>query len=138
MNRIQRIISCLLLVCLLSSATGLAIQPEFEVQFEHTKRIVGKLTISSDGIANCHGLLQMRDVSNSCVLYVRLQQKVGNGWKNLYTWPATGSGFVTTEAAGERQVTSGHTYRVYVSANVKNSSGEIIEQPTATSQEVAY
>lgn len=137
MNQIQRVISCLLLVCLLRGGTGLAIQPEFEVQFEHTRSIIGTLTISSDGIANCYGRIQIREASNSGTLYVKLQQKVGSGWKTLYTWPA-GSGYASIEVKGERQVTSGHTYRVYVAANVKNSSGEIIERPAATSQEVAY
>jgi len=66
---------------------------------------------------------------------MELQQKNGSSWDTIKTWSTTGSKTVSLDKSW--YVSSGYKYRIYISAEVNDSTG-IVEEETLESSTVSY
>lgn len=106
--------------------------------YDYTEDLYVKLSIDSKGKATCAGEVVPKKATYSCSISVKLQKKNGSSWTTLSTWTGSGEGYAGASASGTRQVSSGNTYRVYVSATVRDASGKVVETPTKASSEKAF
>lgn len=133
-KKFKRLVSVLLSIVVLTvgiTATAIDIPSPC---YDGTTRISASLTISSTGRANCNGTIVLSSSSYSSDLTMKLQRSTGSGWSTVYTWNKDDASTIS----GSRYVTSGYYYRVVVSANVYDASGNYIESPSATSSSVYY
>jgi hypothetical protein len=83
-------------------------------------------------------MITLRDPSYTCSIIVKLQRKSDGSWKTIATWRDSGQGYAGASAGGTKNVASGYSYRVSVSATVKNASGHVIERPVKNSSVKSY
>ena len=93
--------------------------------YEYVSSINASLSISS-GTAKAAGKVCSSDNLKTSIT-VRLQRKSSNGtWSTISTWTdSNNSG--ASEAGGTKTLTSGYSYRVYVTGKVYNSAGTVVE-----------
>lgn len=103
-------------------------------RFSTVSTFEAKLSISGSGYATCTGDSFARTGHTAEVL-LELQQKNGANWETIKEW--SGSGKSVTIDDG-RFVTAGYDYRLKLSADVYNASGNRVESPVAYSAIVNY
>jgi hypothetical protein len=141
---VKRLISILLIALLFACSMYAAAEIEdeslgdIELFYVYAKNVTANLAIDSGGIATSRGLITLRDSSYTATITVKLQKKNGRSWTTIATWSDFGNGYAGASAGGTRQVTSGYSYRVSVTAVVKDSSGNVIERPSKDSAVKAY
>lgn len=101
--------------------------------YQYTDSINASFAIDANGKATCSGTVVPSASSYTCSIRVRLQQKSGSVWNTIASWSSSGAGYAGASAGGTKNLTSSYTYRVYVSATVKDSLGNVIESPTKQS-----
>ncbi|MFR6022892.1 MAG: hypothetical protein ACLUGW_01160 [Oscillospiraceae bacterium] len=98
------------------------IQPRYEILGFFT----ALLSISDDGRASCQTTVYVQ-TGYRAELTAELQQSNGKGWTTIHSWHAEGSRRV--EIIEPKFVTSGHSYRLKVTATAYDSNGNIVEEP---------
>lgn len=83
------------------------------------------LEINSIGVATCEGIMSHILTDGSCELIIELKKLDSNkNWDTIATWTSTG----LQKCADYRyRAVSRGTYRVYVTAKVYDSSGNLVE-----------
>lgn len=99
-------------------------------RYSHINIFSSGLTIGTGGSASCYASVNLRD--STCTVYLTSElQILQNGrWTTLSTWSSSGKGVFGTSISETASLTKGNTYRNYVTAVVKNSSGTIVETET--------
>ena len=92
------------------------------------------LDIDSRGYALCEASADA-DLNYTCNAPLELQQKSEKSWKTIKKWSSSGRKNYFLKGV---YVTSGHDYRLKISADVYNSSGKLVESPTDYSTVVHY
>lgn len=111
-----------------------ASQQTGDLRYIALTKLEAKLNISSTGYASCTAHANLL-LGYSCDVTLELQQKSGTSWKTIKEWASSGSTNSINEGC---YVTSGHDYRLKLSADVHNSSGKLVESPTEYSTVVHY
>ena len=121
----------LVLACMLSAFCIGARAVEVEPCYTGIMSLSATLDISSGGQASCYGYVSSRSGYS-----VDLKMKLQRDGRTIKPWTDSGSkGF---DILKTYYVTPGHDYQVVVTATVYNSSGKIVETPSAYSNEVSY
>ncbi|HKM00827.1 MAG TPA: hypothetical protein VJ083_02105 [Sedimentibacter sp.] len=83
------------------------------------------LEINSIGVATCEGIMSHTLTDGTCELVIELKKLDSNkNWDTIATWTSTG----LQKCADYRyRAVSRGTYRVYVTAKVYDSSGNLVE-----------
>lgn len=136
MKKLVGILSAGVMILMLLMAQGLA-EVTIEPLYEDSARLTATLSISG-GVANCAGSAKPSDSAHSATVIVKLQQDNNGNWKTLATWSGSANSGNKASASGSKSVESGYSYRVYVTATVKNADGSVVEQPSKASNTVAY
>lgn len=110
-----------------------ACQQTGDLRYIVLTKFFAELTINSKGYASCTAYAYAR-TGCSCDVTLELQQKSGTSWKTIKEWTSTGQ---TIDFSKGLYVTSGHDYRLKISADVYNS-GILVESPTEYSIVVHY
>lgn len=105
-----------------------------DLRYIGLSKFYAELTISSKGYTSCTAYVHVLSGYN-CDATLELQQKSGTSWKTIKEWASSGQ---TNDFSRGLYVTSGHDYRLKVSADVYNSSGKLVESPTEYSTVVHY
>ena len=112
-------------LCALAAGDNYEIEP---MRYTTISDIVLYCDIFTSGRAECSASARIR-TGNSGVLTMNLQRSSnGYAWTTIKSWNTSGSGKLSVE--GSHYVTSGYTYRIEVSIQAKNASGQIIETET--------
>lgn len=93
--------------------------------------ITAEVSISSDGVATCHGVARTTSTDYSCILTMELQRKVKGSWEPVYTWEKEGS--LSASLYKDYAVTSGYYYRVYVTVEVYDEDGTLLDDANLSS-----
>lgn len=125
MKTIRIISFTIALALLLSTVTLAAIrEPDAQPNYTYVSGVSANLSISG-GTAKVTSRITPQG-SRKTTLTARLQQKVGGKWKTIATWTdSNDSG--TSEAGGSKSVSSGYSYRAYVTGRVYDASGKVLE-----------
>lgn len=140
----KRPISMLLVALLLACCTSVGAYADEETAgditpfYEYAKNVTAILSIDSSGNATCQGRIIPKESSYSCSITVQLKRKSGSTWTTVATWSDSGKGLSGASAGGTRSVSSGYSYKVSVSATVKNASGDVVENPSKDSSVKTY
>ena len=97
-------------------------------------RLITSLDIDSNGYASCTGEARAL-VGYTCDATLELQQKSGSTWETIKTWTSSGR---INSFSKDWYVTSGHDYRLKLSADVYASSGSLVEKSITYSKTVDY
>lgn len=124
-----------LLMLFTTNAPALVLQAEADgmslMGYTYTSIIAGSLSISSSGLASYGGQVTTTSTSYTSKVSVTLQQYKGGSWISY----ASCSGSVGAKST--KQLASGYSYRVYVSAKIY-SGGALLENPTKTTTSKYY
>lgn len=138
-----QILSIIILVCILTSCLSIVAAAAnyggattIEPTSEGTCTIAPYLTISSSGKASCGCTVNIKS-GYTASLQINLCKHDGNAWTPVKGWSAN---CTSGRSSHDKSyyVTSGESYRVYVTALVYNSSGSLVETVTANSDIVRY
>ena len=88
-----------------------------------TNRITSGLNID-DGTAECYYSISLKS-GYKASLTASLQQYTGDGWTTIKSWSEPKATYHSETKYWA--VASGHTYRLYVQANVYDSNGNYVE-----------
>lgn len=123
----------LVLVCIISTlgVYSSAEAAEIEPRFAGIASLAASLDISSSGCASCYGR-----VTPYSGYKVTLKVALQRDGKTIKSWSDTDNETFSIDEI--YYVTPGHDYQVVVTATVYNSSGKIVETPTADSAVVSY
>jgi len=98
----------------------------------------GGLSIDSNGLATCSGLVIPSKSTTRTVLTVTLEQYNNGSWAGIESWTNSGLGIASISKTGKRYVDRGK-YRVVVNAKVYDSfSGSLLEDENFTTSEKTY
>lgn len=117
----------LLLGILMAFASAQAVEP----RYTGITRLTSSLEISASGAASCAGKAILRS-GYTADLKVELKRD----GSTIKTWTTSGSD--TLSAGGTYYVMSGHDYVVTTTATVYDSTGKLVESPSANSVEHTY
>lgn len=106
-------------------------------QYTYISRLVSGLSIDSFGKSTSIGDVSIYEGSNTVVLTVQLQKFNGSSWNTIKTWSDSGAGLAGVYITQDYYVVSG-TYRVCATAQVYNSSGQLLETQSAYSPTKTY
>ncbi len=135
MSKIKALFAVCLCICLAFSS--LCISAEETDTSPYNIAITGNrlsFSISSTGIASCHGDVSVR-AGYTVQLTMQLQQK-GSMWKNVQSWTGTDAYSVVFDET--YQVEKGHTYRLMNVYIVYDANGNIVESLYDLSPTVEY
>lgn len=118
--------------CISASAVSENIQPHY-LNISYFK---ASLSISDSGYSTCNCSVTAYDPSLSMEVTMELLQYKKGDWESIAKWNTTGKRKVTLDKG--RYVVSGYLYQVSATVTVKDSSGTILEEPTAVSDTVRY
>lgn len=121
-----RIISITIVLALLLSTVALAAvrEPDAQPNYTYASGVSANLSISG-GTAKVTSRITPQG-SRKTTLTARLQQKVDGKWKTIATWSdSNASGF--SSISESKSVTSGYSYRAYVTGRVYDASGKVLE-----------
>ena len=133
---VARIVLIALLLMTLTVAYAAANNPGVSPLYTYTYSIAGKLSISG-GTAPAAGTVTPSDLNNKTTVTVKLQRNENGTWKTIATWTGSNSHGISS-AGGDKTLTKGYSYRVYVVGKVYNSSGTLLETTTKTTSTKAY
>lgn len=129
-----------LLVCMLltsltvSAGAALISPPEILPQYTGLYALQADLDINDDGCATCTSTVQAKSGYT-----VTLKMQLKRDGVAIKTWNTSGGpSLVLEKDYYVTDVSGDHNYQVIVTATVKNSSGTIIETPSAKSVVVPY
>ena len=98
----------------------------------------GGLSIDSNGLATCSGLVIPSKSTTRTFLTVTLEKYNNGSWAVIESWTNSGSGIASISKTGKQYVSRG-TYRVVVNAKVYDtSSGELLEDVSYTTSKKTY
>lgn len=108
-------------------------------RFEHLSRISASLSITS-GRANCGGSFTIYDIYDGCDsrMTMVLQQYTNSRWESISEWSEDFSGSRIKMMQEVFKVSSGYRYRMTVTAEIFDSSGDVIETVTCDSPIKTY
>ena len=129
----KKTLSIILLVAILL----VALSSTVSARYQNIAILYAGLTIDSNGLAYCEGMVKPSDSTTNTTLTVELQKKSGNSWGFVDSWSGSGTGTALLSKFGQRYVVRG-TYRVVVTAKVYSSSGTLLENENIISREVTY
>lgn len=135
-KRNAAIVLVLSLVLFLGMAMS-AIATEVTPFYTYTDTVSASLQISG-GTATCTGKVRAISTTNKCSVTATLKRLEGSSWVTVSgaSWSDTGTG--SASASGTKSVSSGYSYRVFVTGKVMTPSGALLETVTAQSKIVAY
>lgn len=141
MKTARKLISVLLVVCILTAgvgafAAGAAPQGGVALRWQNIDALGAGLTFGTLGKANCTGSLELSNMDDTGTLYMYLQRAVNGQWEDVYSWSTSGSIYVSLGKTF--YVTSGYYYRVHVVGYVYSSSGQFKEVGSQESLTVYY
>lgn len=134
----RSILSGFLAICIISSPCNsvLAVSEGTQPKFVNLMFLNPSLNISNVGYASCNCSVKAYDPKLLLETNIELQRYTDGEWKQIAQWDVEGKDAVNF--GGNKYVTSGYSYRVYATVTVKNSSGAVLEQPSAVSKTVYY
>lgn len=103
------------------AAENESIQPRYTYIASFTASM---LVHSNTGISTCTGFVKVNPGYKAKVV-CRLQKQVDSAWETVKTWEGTGDGYANVSE--KWAVYSYYNYRVYVTAYVYDSDGNIVE-----------
>lgn len=108
-------------------------------RFEHLSRISASLSISR-GRANCGGSFTIYDIYDGydSRMTMVLQQYTNSRWESIAEWSKDFNGSGIKMMQEEYKVSSGYRYRMTVTAEIFDSSGDVIETVTCDSPIKTY
>lgn len=107
-------------------------------RYSYITMLSGGLSIDSNGLATCSGLVIPSKSTTRTVLTVTLEQYNNGSWAGIESWTNSGSGIASISKTGKRYVDRGK-YRVVVNAKVYDSfSGSLLEDENFTTSEKTY
>ena len=119
--------TCAMTMCFISANAA-------EPRYVGVSYVSADLEITSGGRATCNGSCGTRP-GYSVDVVMELQQESGSTWTTIKTWSGEGSEVILEKNI---YVVKGHNYRVMVSADVYNGSGNIVDSLTTYSNLKAY
>lgn len=110
-----------------------------EPRYTHIATINGSISIE-DGTAVCYATGRSRYAETTTVVRVTLQKRAPTSevWTTVYSWTGTAEGTATAQVLGEKTVTAGYDYRIYITCTIKDAEGVIQEKDTMYSRIVSY
>lgn len=145
--KLKRMLGAGVLVCSLSLLSIPTITTAEATQFpkhffseDISTRYIGmrmfyaELNISSTGLSTSAGTIETR-TGYTCDVTLELQRDSGSSWISIKEWEDGGKSISFKE---NWYVTSGHDYRVKLSADVYDSSNRLVESLTTYSAVVEY
>lgn len=120
----------IILVCLI-----LAISITAYARYTHIANLSSGLSINASGCAACSGAFTLWDSDNTCKFKIDLQMN-DSGWGSLKTWFIDAEDFYNVTKY--YYVSSGHYYKVIVTAEVYDANGKLVETQSVTSSTVYY
>jgi len=118
----KRITGILLAVLILSIAATTVYAATMSPRWINTQSMTLSLSFSG-GQANAASIINGNRNTASIVATYSLQERVGNTWVTVHTWPTVTSDSMRLGFTGTASATSGRTYRLFVTATVTNTSG---------------
>ncbi len=107
-------------------------------RYSYITMLSGGLSIDSNGLATCSGLVIPSKSTTRTVLTVTLEQYNNGSWAGIESWTNSGLGIASISKTGKRYVDRGK-YRVVVNAKVYDSfSGSLLEDENFTTSEKTY
>lgn len=107
-------------------------------RYSYITMLSGGLSIDSNGLATCSGLVIPSKSTTTTFLTVTLEHSKNGSWVEIESWTNSGSGLASISLTGKRYVARG-TYRVVVNAKVYDtSSGELLEDVSYTTSKKTY
>ena len=97
-------------------------------------QLTASLEISNSGCATCKGNATASQ-GYTCDVTLALQQKTGSKWETIKEWTSSGRTNIFNK---NWYVESGHDYRVVITAEVYNSTGNLSETASIYSNTVHY
>lgn len=94
------------------------------------------LSISGSGKASCTASARLRSGYTGTVTMELQRSTNKTSWSTIQPWTSSGSG--TVELSKSYYVTPGYYYQVYVTVQVKTTSGSYVETAYKTSVSVTY
>ena len=141
----KKMLAILLVVLLTVVLSGVAVaemssyeEPQIQPRYDHTNSIKATLSIDSSGNATCSGSVKATSGSSKVSVTVRLKKLENGSWNTIATWSDSGSGSTTVKAGGSQKVSSGYSYKVVTSGTIKDSAGNVLESPSASSTTKTY
>ncbi|MPN35030.1 hypothetical protein SDC9_182524 [bioreactor metagenome] len=127
------LLSLVLVLGMVMSASAAEVTP----YYSYTDDVAASLRISG-GQATCGGSVSAMNPSNKCSVTATLKRQEGSSWVTVSgaTWSGSGTG--SAFASGTKSVSSGYSYRVFVTGKVMTPSGTLLETVTVQSKIVAY
>ena len=126
-------LSLVLFLAMTMSASATEVTPFYS----YTSSVSAALQISG-GTATCSGKIRAISTTNNCSVTATLKRLVDGSWVTVSgaSWSDNGTG--SASASGTKSVSSGYSYRVFVTGKVMSSSGTLLETVTAQSKIVEY
>lgn len=107
-------------------------------RYSYITMLSGGLSIDSNGLATCSGLVIPSKSTTRTFLTVTLEKYNNGSWAVIESWTNSGSGIASISKTGKQYVSRG-TYRVVVNAKVYDtSSGELLEDVSYTTSKKTY
>lgn len=99
-------------------------------QYTYIRTITANISIDEDtGIATCKATC-LSASGYTVEVVCQLQRYSGSSWTTLKTWTASGTRYASVNE--NWAVSSGYTYRVYVSYRIRNTAGSLLESTTGS------
>ena len=129
--------ACTLVLCivLVLSWCATAFASDVMPCYDYTSMVTASLSISS-GTATASGYI-IPDGSMRSSVKVQLQRNDDGQWNTIATWRGSNSAGMSS-AGGTKSLTSGYTYRTFVTGYVYNSDGVVVEVVSVKSHEKSY
>ncbi len=143
MKKTVSLILCIILMVSVLSFSALAVDPEgnnpdpINPEYTRVTMIAAGLTIESNGVAYCSGVVEPTYSTDTVTLIVRLQYWNGSRWVTYCSWETTDSGPLV-DLSETQSVTAGYSYRVRISAECVAASGGASETVYANSYIRSY
>ena len=128
MSWIRRIVSVLLLLCMLITTAYAAVPIGIEPQYTHIFIISAALS-SSGSTLNCSALGRAKTSNTTTKLKASLQERssANDDWHTVISWTDTAQGLFTATIGETYTATSGCQYRLYVTCDINDADGNNLE-----------
>ena len=139
MKRVLCLLVALMILVSVSPAYALEVQTPYDEEitlfYAHTRAVRADISVSS-GTATCTGSATSIQSGNTVSITVTLQRKSGSSWVNVSSWSISEKGYAGLSKT--KSLTRNNTYRVTTTAQIKNGSGVVLENASATSNPYTY
>lgn len=124
-------LSLVVVILLLLGAVGACADGEISLFYVRAQSVVATLTVSGNS-ATCKGTVASTNSSDQISMTMTLKKKSGSSWTKIDSW--TGSDKGTLILSKKKTLTTG-TYKVFVTAKIKDSNGNLLEAVNKESTE---